>query len=74
MTSIDQMVSFQQGLIPQVTGYLTHAIFWEATVFVDHYYNYCSTHFMRGTSAEETLQFKETYERLSATHGSRVCI
>ena len=36
MTSIDQMVFAQPGLITQVTGSLTHARLWEATVFVDH--------------------------------------
>ena len=28
---------------------------------------------MRRTSAEETLQEKEAYKRLAATHGARVC-
>ena len=28
---------------------------------------------MRETSAEETLQAKESYERISATHGDKVC-
>ena len=35
--SIDQMVSAQPGIIPQVTGDLTHARLWAATLFVDHY-------------------------------------
>ena len=62
VTSIDQMVSAQPGIIPQVTGCLTHVIFWESTVFVDHYSYYCYTHLMRGASAEETLWEKEVYE------------
>ena len=37
MNSINQMVSAQSGLIPQVTGDLNHAIFWEATILVYHY-------------------------------------
>ena len=28
---------------------------------------------MRGNSSEETLWAKESYERLEATHGARVC-
>ena len=28
---------------------------------------------MRETSSEETLQAKEAYERLEATHGARLC-
>ena len=36
-TLIENMVSFQPGLTPQVTGDLTHVRFLEATVFMDHY-------------------------------------
>ena len=36
MTSIDQMVSSQLGLIIQVIGDPNHARFWAATVCVDH--------------------------------------
>ena len=35
MTSINNMISAQHGLIPQVTGYLTHARFWVATYFLN---------------------------------------
>ena len=52
MNSIDQMVSSQPGLIPQVTGALPHVILWVATVFLDHYSNYFFAHLMRETSAE----------------------
>ena len=71
MTSIDQMVYSQPGIIPQFTGALTHAIFWAATVFLDHYSDY--THIVRGTSSEEALQAKEAYGRLSDTHRARDC-
>ena len=40
--------------------------------FVDLYYDYCYAHIMGGTSDEETLQAKEAYESLTATHGDRV--
>ena len=40
---------------------------------MDHYSYYCYTHLVRGSSAEETLCTKEAYERLEATHRSRVC-
>ena len=66
------MVYAQPGIIIQVAGALTHAMFWAATVLVYHYSDYCNTHRMRGTSDEETLREKEAYERLAATHGSRV--
>ena len=74
MTLIDQMVSPQPGIIPQVTKTLTHSGFWAATVFVDHYSNYCYSRLVMGTSAEKTLQSKEAYEPLAATHGTMVCV
>ena len=46
MTSIGQMFSDQLGIIPQVTGTITHLVFWAATVFVEHYYDYCYTRLM----------------------------
>ena len=58
------MFSNQPGLIPQVNGDLTHARLWAATVFVNHYYDYCYDQITRGTSSEETLWAKEAYERL----------
>ena len=73
MTSIEQMVSAQPGIIRQVTGALTYTIFWSDTIFVDQYYNYCYTHLMRGNSAEETIRSKEGYKRLADTYRTRVC-
>ena len=32
---IDQMISSQPNLTPKATGELTHAILWEATIFLD---------------------------------------
>ena len=72
MTSIDQMISSQPGIIPQSIGSITHAVLWEATVFVDHYSYYCYSFPISGTSAEETLQAKEAYELLESTHGIRL--
>ena len=72
MALIEQMLSVQPGLITQVTGSLTHTRFWAATVFVGHYSDYCYSHLMRGTSAEENLQSKESHKRLISTHGYRV--
>ena len=73
MASIDNMVSNQPGIIPQVTGDLIHTRFWATTVFVYYYSDYCYAHLMRGTSSEETLRSKEAHESLTATHGDRVC-
>ena len=40
MASIDQMLSSQPGITPQVTGDITHLRLWAATIFVDHYSDY----------------------------------
>ena len=34
--SIDQIVSVQPGLVPQISGYLTSNLIWGITLFVDH--------------------------------------
>ncbi len=38
--SIDQMISAQPGLIPQIAGFLTNLRIWGATIFVNHYSDY----------------------------------
>ena len=63
MKIIDQIVSAQPGVIHIVNRALTHAKF----------YKYCYARLMRGTSAEETFQDKESHERMAATHGYKVC-
>jgi hypothetical protein len=35
--SMDQLVSAQPGLIPQMAGFLTYLRIWGATIFVDHF-------------------------------------
>ena len=67
------MKSSQPGLTPQVTRVLNNARLLSATVLVNHYYDYCYYQLMRETSTEETIYSKETYDRLEATRGSRVC-
>ena len=52
MNLIYQMVYAQPGLVPQITGGLTHSRFWAATVFVDHYFDYFYAQLIRGTSYE----------------------
>lgn len=36
MVSVDQMISAQPGLVPQISGHLTAARIWAATIFLDH--------------------------------------
>ena len=69
VVSVDMMVAGVPGLIPQSAGFLTKKRYTVATVFVDHFSNYSYVHFQKGTTVEETLEAKEAFERLAATHG-----
>ena len=42
--SIDQIISAQPGLIPQMAGFLTNLGIWGATISVDHYSDYVLLH------------------------------
>ena len=53
--SIDQIVSAQPGLIPQISGYLTNMRIWGATVFVDHVSDYTHVALMFDLTLDETL-------------------
>ena len=61
--SVDQLVSAQPGLIPQMSGYLTNLRIWGATVFVDHFSDYVYVALMRDLSLSETLNAKASFER-----------
>ena len=63
-TSVDQIVSSQPGLIPQMSGFLTSKRIWGCTTFVDHVSNYVNVHLMRDFTLEETVQAKTAYEKL----------
>ena len=67
MTSIDQMVSAQLGLITQVTGDVP------TCEILGSHHMCVPLILMRGTSDEETLWEKETCYHLADTHGARVC-
>ena len=56
--SIDQMISAQPGLIPQMAGFLTNLRIWGATIFVDHYSDYVFVALMRDLTLDETLLAK----------------
>ena len=71
-TSADHMVSHQPGLIPQVTGKLTHDRYSGSTTFVDHASNYCYLHMMRSISNKETVQGKDAYKRIMRSYGIEV--
>ena len=61
--SMDQLVSAQPGLIPQMAGFLTNLRIWGATVFVDHFSDYVYVALMRDLGLDETLLAKSAFER-----------
>ena len=67
--SVDQIISAQPGLIPQMSGFLTSKRLWGATTFVDHVSDYVYVHLMRDFSLEETLLAKEAFEKVLAQAG-----
>ena len=61
--SVDQIVSAQPGLIPQMSGFLTSKRLWGATTFVDHGSDYVYVHLMRDLTLNEKLLAKEAMEK-----------
>ena len=70
--SIDQIVSAQPGLIPQMSGFLTNKRIWGTTTFVDHVSNYVYVHLMRDFTLEETLLAKAAWEKILARANRKV--
>ena len=67
--SMDQMVSAQPGLIPQMSGRLTNMRVNGVTVFVDHYSDHTYTYLMKDLTLSETIMAKHAYERFLASLG-----
>ncbi len=61
--SMDQLVSTQPGLIPQMAGFLTNLRIWGATVFVYHFSNYVYVALMQDLGLDKTLLVKLAFER-----------
>jgi hypothetical protein len=53
--SMDQMVSVQPGLVPQMSGSLTNLRIMGATIFVDHFSDHVYVYLMRDLTLTETL-------------------
>ncbi len=60
--SMDQLISAQPGLIPQMAGFLTNLRIWGATIFVNHFSDYVYVALMRDLSLDETLLAKSSFE------------
>jgi len=70
--SIDQLVSAQPGLIPQMSGFLTNQRIWGATVFIDHVSDYVYVFLMRDLTLDETLLAKTSFERHAQDGGVNI--
>ncbi len=64
--SVDQIISAQPGLIPQMAGFLTSKRIWGCTTFVDHVSDYIYVHLMKDLTLPETLLAKMAFEKLCA--------
>ena len=53
--SMDQIVSTQPDLIPQMSGFLTNRRIWGCTTFCYHVSDFVYVHLMRDFTVEETL-------------------
>ena len=64
--SIDQIVSAQPGLIPQMSGFLTSRRIWGVTTFCDHVSDFVYVHLMRDFTVEETILATKAFEKVLA--------
>jgi hypothetical protein len=60
---MDQMVSAQPGLIPQMAGFLTNLPIWGATVFVAHFSYYVYVALMQDLGLDKTHLAKSSFEQ-----------
>ncbi len=68
-TLVDQIISAQPGLIPQMEGFPTGDRIWGTTNFCYHVSNFVYVHLMRNFTLEETLLAKRAYKKVLAQAG-----
>jgi hypothetical protein len=61
--SINQMISTQPDLIPQMAGFLTNLWIWAATIFVDHFSDYVYVALMHNLTLGETVLAKSSFNQ-----------
>jgi hypothetical protein len=64
--SVDQIISAQPGLIPQMAGFLTSKQIWGCTTYIDHVSDYIYVHLMKDLTLPETLLAKMAFKKLCA--------
>ena len=69
---MDQIVSAQPGLIPQMSGFLTNRRIWSYTTFCDHVSDFVYVHLMRDFTIVETLLAVKAFEKMLAKAGRTV--
>ena len=69
---VDQIVSAQHCLIPQMSRFITNQRLWGATTFVDHVSDYVYVHLMRDLSLPETLLAKSAMKKVMAQAGRTI--
>ena len=60
VVSVDQIISVQPGLIPQISGFLMNKKIWGCTTFVDHIRNFAYIHLMRDFTLSEAILRKSS--------------
>ena len=69
---IDQMISAQPEMVPQISGRLTVARVWGATVFLDHLSRHVYIHLMQDQTQASRLEAKAAYEQHAGTCGVKI--
>ena len=70
--SMDQIVSAQPGLIPQMSGFLTSRRIWGCTTFCDHVSDFVYVHLMRDFTVDETILATKAFEKVLSQASRRV--
>ena len=63
---VDQIVSAQPGLIPQMSGFLTSHCIWGCTTFCDHVSDFIYVHLMQDYTVDETILVVKAFETVMA--------
>jgi hypothetical protein len=63
---VDQIVSAQPGLIPQISGFLSSCRIWGCTTFCDHVSDFVYVHLMHNYMVDETILAVKNFENIMA--------
>jgi hypothetical protein len=64
--SMDQIISAQPGLIPQMSSFLTSCRIWGCTTFCDHVSNFVYVHLMQDFTVNKTILAVKAFETVMA--------